>query len=582
MDEYSDSDESPIVTDEDLLDIDDLTPKESCIWLLEKLNWRRYIERPYCIPFVNYVLTWSKAVPITAIIMAQSPYPNNIFPEIAAAMSFDTELCMKSRIGRPSPPTVEVLANDMFVNEIMKKEDLTVVIQNGWCLVEKGVLLVNEAVFEKSGSPDADVESVSQQWVIRRLLMETEKYGNRTVDVYGLGEAGHRMMNGLSSNFKSATVKLSKHKATHPAGIARRHEDLNAPSCNLGTPAFSKSLGRHLSNYVAFAHTMANQRKKKSQVELQIQKNADLVSIIAEQLEPLAERVEEVMANTEKFNKALKDGQFDNLVPITDKLTKSFQKLYARVVCVSGAFNAVNVETTGGAAYTSKAGPSRSTVQPSATALIEHTGGSISSAPTNNIKRIPIAGSRRSSVASVTSTVDNTSPTIDSDTKPVIRKKIIRPGNVNRAVSNPVAAIPSTDSEPAFTKRPLTVQPRVGASLRQSKLTGIEELKETKSPVTKKLSPEHIAALSSIPALVEAHSADSEDDDVIQELENIQNDMKEKTIYNFSVERLVEAIDKDIAAYKNKNEKFNLYTWVLSPGGESFTYDLCAELFHFN
>ena len=83
--------EYSIENDEDTIDLSKYSTKDSCLWLLNRLRVAEYKDNPYTLPFSSYVITWHKAVPLTCIIMAQNPYPNNIYSPIAAAMSYSTE-----------------------------------------------------------------------------------------------------------------------------------------------------------------------------------------------------------------------------------------------------------------------------------------------------------------------------------------------------------------------------------------------------------------------------------------------------------------------------------------------------------
>ena len=274
-----------IDSDETTIDLSIYTVEESCLWLLNRLRVHEHEDDAYTIPYCSYVITWPKAVPLTCIVMAQSPYPQNVYPPIAAAMSYNQELAelqVKRRIYKvPIPPTVEIFANDLYINANMNKEDTINILKNGWALIDKGILMVNEAVFTRTNDPEYHDESVNQTAVIIRMLKETEKHGSRTVDVYGLGEAGQKMASNLCSWYKSATVKLSKHTATHPAALSRRFNNFNSPDCHLGVPSLSKSLARHFSNYVAYGHTMA----KKSEADIKTQRIADTLRSAAPQFD---------------------------------------------------------------------------------------------------------------------------------------------------------------------------------------------------------------------------------------------------------------------------------------------------------
>ena len=167
---------------DDIVDLSKYSIEDSCLWLLTKLNAEKYADNPYARPYCNYVTSWHKAIPLNAIVMAQSPYPNAIYPDTAAAMSFDREKCRRI-MKTDAPPTVRILANDLRIHTDMSTEDVIAVIMDGWSLVSEGILLVNSAVFQSYGTADAYDECMNQINVLVRMLTETEKAGKRTVDI---------------------------------------------------------------------------------------------------------------------------------------------------------------------------------------------------------------------------------------------------------------------------------------------------------------------------------------------------------------------------------------------------------------
>lgn len=136
----------------------------ACYWLLDKLGLASSTTT-YAQAYTNYVLTWPKAVPLTCIIIMQSPYNRNIYPDTAAAMSFDDELCQKE-YSYPVPPSVHILANDLRLHSNKTTKDYINVFRHGSCLVEKGILLINQSVLAPTDSALAYREGLDQLRVV--------------------------------------------------------------------------------------------------------------------------------------------------------------------------------------------------------------------------------------------------------------------------------------------------------------------------------------------------------------------------------------------------------------------------------
>ena len=100
---------------DDTVDLRTYSVEDACLWLLMKLDVAGAIGQPYTNPYCNYVMSWHNAIPLNAIVMAQSPYPNPIFPEIAAAMSYDPGKC-KRVMNTDMPPTVAILAFTLHID----------------------------------------------------------------------------------------------------------------------------------------------------------------------------------------------------------------------------------------------------------------------------------------------------------------------------------------------------------------------------------------------------------------------------------------------------------------------------------
>lgn len=292
---------------DETVDLSKYSIEDSCLWLLRRLEADKYENQPYTRPYCNYVMSWPKAIPLNAIIMAQSPYPNPIFPEVAAAMSFDREKC-RQLMKTDSPPTVRILANDLRIHTGMNPEDVDAIVMNGWSLVSSGILLVNSAVFCPYGTAGAYNECMNQVNVLVRMLVETEKYGNRKVDIIAYG-AGQAMASELTKCFKSDMVKLTRFTSTHPASLSYRMTNFTSPECHMDAPSTSRTLAKHFSNQVAYVHTMA----KKSDSELRVQRQLDTIRSLGKQLQDLKEESEKLFPAMKNLLKYLDEGDEENL-----------------------------------------------------------------------------------------------------------------------------------------------------------------------------------------------------------------------------------------------------------------------------
>lgn len=591
-----------IDNDEDTIDLSKYSPEDSCLWLLNRLRTSEYENNPYTLPFCSYVITWHRAVPITCIVMAQNPYPNNIYSPIAAAMSYSTELCnlevKKHRLKIPVPPTVEILANDLYLNAGMDKESSINILKNGWALVDEGILLVNEGVFTHSNDPEYYRESANQCNVIIRLLRETEQYGKRTVDVYGLGEAGQRMASNLCSWYKSNTVRLSKHTATHPAALSRRFTNFSHPECHMGVPSFSKSLAKHLSNHVALLHTMA----KKSDVDIRIQQYADIIRSASEQF------LLHQQAQTE-FNKHVKE-LLDMDKTNSESLNAVLQKVYTSgetLAFRTGVSSSVmaNIQRMGQSVsgQVSKAGPSL--VNPTTMSLSQHVGQEHKPAPSIGItaRKLNLSKKKDTEATTENSSYSQISPPASvqsvqssgvTPTKLKLTKSNLSTNStpVKNKLSEPASTSLTKSTTSNTTGEPVEVQePKVTSStsahFRKINLAENSKKLQSSGKLKKqsvvddqyKMTTEQKNQLSSVEAVVQTYKEDaSEDEDCIAIFELIQHDISHMTKYNPPVVQLIEAIDQDIQSIP----KFDFANWVIDSSIPSATFSACKEVFSFD
>jgi hypothetical protein len=573
--------------DNTVIDLSKLTVSEACHWLLHSLNVNNFLNHPYTIPFSSYVMTWERSVPLNTIIIGQNPYPNNIFSPIAAAMSYDTDLCQKT-MSMQSPPTVTILANDLFIHAGFSKQDTINIVKNGWALVDKGVLLINEAVFYGYQPEESYIEASIQCSVIIRLLQETERYGKRTVNIYAMGEAGQRVASDICSWYKSSKVTLSKRAATHPAAVSRRFNDFNHPDCHMGTPSFSKSLAKCFSNYVAYMHTMS----KKTEKDIRVQRLSDTLKSAARNF-PDMEKSMNVFVDAQRELSELPNITDENYKNAIAKVISAADDFTSRLRISTSIIN--SMQSFGGSisANVSKPAPSIKTDTPSKDMLEQHTGQEVipavpivATASTSfkpSRKRISSAPTEASSYAAISSPPSISSIITSNDSPQVLIKPSRRRVSgtpIKRSGETPKPSpAPTEDDERSDIVSPL--QSKYNRKVTMPKSVPAFNLpSRTKyNPKENTLTTEQINHLSSVEAVVQMHREDVDKDDDCQEyFNNIQNDIKAKTVYNTIVRDLVDAINKDMDNIPN----FDFSDWCGENSTHSETFEVCKDRFEFN
>ena len=578
--------------DETEIDLSQLSVTEACYWLLASLNADQFEDYAYAIPFSNYVMTWPKAVPIDSILILQSPYPNDIFPEIAAAMSYSTELCKQKMKGRTMPPTIQVLANDLYINVGMEKEDTITILKNGWALIDKGILLVNEAVFHQYEPSDAYIESIKQCSVLIRLLQETEKYGKRTVNIYAFGESGERVGSNLCSWYKSPIVKLSKRKVTHPAGIARRFDNLDHPDCHMATSSFSKALAKCFSNHVAFMYNMG----KKVEESPGAQRLKNTLISIKNHFPNLEEAITNFVKLQVEFAEMNKDEP--EYKDTLDKITKAGDAFANRLRIANSMIGNLQSYESSVAGNVSRNAPSMKTNKPSESLLSEHVGQAsntigqaIDEAPvTFKTKRSITTPAKTSSFTQVSSppsvtSVQSEAPTPAPEFK-LKTKRLPTKRSINQTPTKPVSepkaetVISKEDKEEDDIISPLTRKFTKKVVVPNSRSNTQPIKQETKAVEgVPNISPMHKKVLSSIQGIVEVHKPGAIDnDECIENFEKISEDLKHMKAYNFITQHLISAIDKD----KEEISDFDINKWLSSTTTDTCaTFEVCKTEFEF-
>lgn len=558
---------------------------ECCAWLLFLLQTDKFHSRAYCAPFSRYVLTWQYAVPLNAIVIGQSPYPNDIFSEIAAAMSYNSELSHKCcNIAGDVPPTVKILANDLLIHAGLAREDTISVIKDGWALVEKGILLVNNSVFHDWRSVEGYRECVNQTTLILRLLEETEKHGSRTVQLFILAQ---RMASNICSWYKSTVVRISKKSVTHPAALSRRFDNLYDPNCHLGQSSFSVALAELLRNHVAFVHVMSRRVKENPALIRQ----ADSLKHLANSLPRYKDAADEVAKIARELTIA--DMSDTELVKGTArKLADAMEILSSRTALLSSLISNAHTSTQNAAGVVSKAAPHEATIAPTSIPKIPPS--RLSSAPVTFRKRQLVQSEAGESMATgVSVSSENPVPvTPVSSSKPdAMSGSAVRFRNrvaSSTSTRSESLSVPASPSPVAFRPKSRNTTPRAPPNVAiglqsenvSTPLPSVEpKISGNEGPL--KMTIAQVRQLSCIESTLEILAPGALDRPEAREtLEMIQHDIRNKVKYNSVTEELCEAIDVDLA----RDAKFDLSAEALQEGGSSelsVTLNKCKEVFQF-
>lgn len=588
-------------------DLRHMSVSDCCAMLLHRLDPSLSISTSYAAAYANYVMTWEYAVPLKAIVLAQSPYPNEIYPHTAAAMSYDQELC--TRIMRSAcPPTVSVLANDLLINAGVDYETTAREVRDGWRMVYDGVILVNETVHTKYGTVQSFDEGVDQCNTIVRMLQDTEKYGKSNVDVFALGTAGKKMASNITSWFKSPIVKLTTRSVDHPASLSYKFTDLRNPKCHMGVPSFSKALAKHICNEVAIRHSMA---PKRSESELRAQTLYDLTNRLVSKFPAHRESIDQTVECLIKFDEMALDKD-EEYAAARKQLIESLQNLSVKTGVLAAMAQAAssNYKSVGGAM--GKAAPALSSVDPSPDAMNRHQGKGVVSMPTKTIVSTPVSIGGSSTPVSIRPSARSAS--VMKSTPVSIGKSIhATPVLIKSSKAKPDTAASSTAGSRASSVAPSgsRLQSSISVNVssqapsdtgtiagdtptqatvtptqkRYQKITAVTIGKKPASPPTVDpyiISPEVVSQLSAVEAVVEAGMAGigkdlNDDNDTVEMLENIQHDIAKRRRYNDVVNQLVPCIEADLKNIPN----FSLVSWAIGNKDHSDTYEKCKQLFEF-
>lgn len=198
------------------------------------------LERSYFPCFSSYILGIRHAIPVSTIIIAQSPYNRDIFPARASAMSFDPGLTEGTF--QEIPATVEVLANDISRTCECSFWDIVEWFRDSWKYSCAGVLVLNTRSVTDDNSHNAEREAARLLKFLKVVVEASAGKGVKSVVVFTLGNPAKDFGDKLRSCVDTTSMPVVVKSAPHPAYISRRYSDLRSPECTLSRPSFCRAL----------------------------------------------------------------------------------------------------------------------------------------------------------------------------------------------------------------------------------------------------------------------------------------------------------------------------------------------------
>jgi uracil DNA glycosylase len=221
----------------------------ACVKLLVELDVLDNLDLPYAIPYMNYVMSWKNHLPIKTIIIGQNPYPQDIYPYMGAALSYDPD-----RIDSP-PRSVRALCEDIYTYNETPMSKTVECIRDSWHLINNGTIMINETVFsmiyprlKSNCRPTREMEA--QCIALQSVVSASYFLGQEEFTVVGMGESAALMMDQLKKWCPSDVIKMKCVGCRNPA--ARERGDLPSRAFTLNHTAASKVVAAE----IAWYHTM--------------------------------------------------------------------------------------------------------------------------------------------------------------------------------------------------------------------------------------------------------------------------------------------------------------------------------------
>jgi hypothetical protein len=281
--------------------------------------------------YLDYLARCVDALPLRALVVGESPYKQDYFPEHPAAFAFK-----RSKVLTPSfgiPVSVDVLAFDMSYHTKCEFDTAVDMFENSWKHVDSGVLFINSYVSVGSDDCRKYRESALQCDVMRDLVCMSYVLGTRHISLYAFGSDAANFCESLSSAVGHYSgLKMQQLVSNHPAHASRRLPKYGMRACEktlLNNTSITSHIYWTISNVVDGPHKMP---PRASRVEVEAR-----ATELAEVSEQIAAVCAKLSLNGGEISKGLREVLETDVKPkLNDQASEDDALNAARVVLIGG------------------------------------------------------------------------------------------------------------------------------------------------------------------------------------------------------------------------------------------------------
>ena len=253
--------------------------------LLIELEFEQHMHHPYSFPYANYSYCWGEYLPIKTIIIGQNPYPHHIYPIYGSALAYDD---LKQK--RPTA-SVAVLAEDLYNYDSTPKQYTVDCFKNSWKLLEIGVLMINESVFQRICKEEDRLntgplrEMEAQIRAIQVLISQSFSIGQTAITCVGMGTSGAMMTSIMRPWVPKDLISCKVITCRNPAAFARQLSDSSSQQITIQKAAVSKILSTIVKSYMKMPPSRQSPADKRKQSNIDALNNVsnEIKAISAQQ-----------------------------------------------------------------------------------------------------------------------------------------------------------------------------------------------------------------------------------------------------------------------------------------------------------
>lgn len=233
----------------------------ACLRLLCELRIYENRNHPYAIPYANYVLSWCTAIPINTVIIGQNPYPDDIYPDIGAAFSYDPSKC------RHPTKTVRNMAYDVSNFDGTDVNMAAECFANSWSMIEDGIIFINETVFSSISETKSNTRGIkemeAQVRALQIIFSESFNAGQSEFICIGMGTKAEQMTSIIRPWNPKDLFQIKIITCNNPA--ARNIGDGLSQDITLGKASVSKVLSNIVHRYSVMPSRPSAAEKRRAQ-----------------------------------------------------------------------------------------------------------------------------------------------------------------------------------------------------------------------------------------------------------------------------------------------------------------------------